>query len=148
MKLQTSPLYVDGSLVTMSFDVDGSREAIEKLNIADFRLNGGQLKATIENLPKLFALLQNYPNPFNPETWIPYRLSETGDVSITIFNVNGQMVRQLHLGSKMPGYYVDKSRAAYWDGANESGEAVSSGIYFYQMQAGQNTSVKKMIIVR
>ncbi len=138
----------NGSLVTMSFDVDGSREAIEKLNIADFRLNGGQLRATIENLPKLFALLQNYPNPFNPETWIPYRISEAGDVNITIYNVNVQMVRQLHLGSKMPGYYVDKSRAAYWDGTNESGEAISSGIYFYQMQAGLDASVRKMIVVR
>ena len=138
----------DGSLVTVSFHVDGSREAVEKLNIADFRLNGGQLKTTIENLPKLSALLQNYPNPFNPETWIPYHLSEVGDVSISIYNANGQMVRQLHLGSKMPGYYVDKSRAAYWDGRNESGEAVSSGIYFYQMQAGRNVSVKKMTIVR
>jgi len=139
---------VDGSLITVSFDTDGSRDAIERVQLVDFRLNGGLLRATIENLPKLFALLQNYPNPFNPETWIPYRLSEPADVSIAIYNVNGQVVRRLELGSKLPGYYVDKSKAAYWDGTNESGEAISSGIYFYQMQADRNVSVKKMIIVR
>jgi hypothetical protein len=138
----------DGSLITVSFDTNGSRDAIENLQLADLRLNGGLLKTTIENLPKLFALLQNYPNPFNPETWIPYRLSEPADVSITIYNVNGQVIRRLELGSKMPGYYVDRSKAAYWDGTNESGEAISSGTYFYKMQAGQNVSVKKMIIVR
>jgi hypothetical protein len=142
----------DGLLVTVSFDVDGNdlslRDAIKQLNIAEFRLNDGMLAATIENLPKAFALLQNYPNPFNPETWIPYQLSEPADVTIGIYSINGQMVRQLVLGSKMPGHYIDKSRAAYWDGRNESGERVSSGVYFYQLQTGRESSVKKMIVVR
>ena len=138
----------DGSLITVTFDSDGSRDAIEKLELADFRLNGGLLRTRIENLPKLFAVLQNYPNPFNPETWLPYRLSETADVSITIYNANGQAVRRLELGNQLPGYYVEKSQAAYWDGTNESGESVSSGIYFYKLQADRNASVKKMIIVR
>ena len=64
---------------------------------------------------------------------------------ITIYNMNGQTVRQLELGSKMPGSYVDRSRAAYWDGRNKSGERVSSGIYFYQLRAGRYISVRKMI---
>ena len=136
-----------GSLVTVSFDA-ASADAIEHLDITEFRLNGGKLKTAIKNLPKSFALLQNYPNPFNPETWIPYQLSMPVDVSIAIYNVNGQMVRRLELGNKMPGHYIDKSRAAYWDGRNHVGEAVSSGIYFYQLQTGRDTSVRKMIIVR
>ena len=136
----------NGSLVTVTFD--GNRDAIEQLNIAEFKLNGGRMKATIENLPKSFALLQNYPNPFNPETWIPYQLSRPTDVSITIYSTNGQMVRRLELGSMMPGHYVDRSKAAYWDGRNESGEMVSSGIYFYQLQAGVDASVRKMIILK
>jgi hypothetical protein len=139
---------MDGSLITISLDVGEHADAIKQLDITEFKLNGGRLKAAIENLPKAFALLQNYPNPFNPETWIPYRLSEPAEVSITIYNVNGQMVRRLDLGSKMPGHYADKSRAAYWDGRNESGERVSSGIYFYQLQADRDASVGKMILVK
>jgi len=138
----------NGSLVTVSFDVDGLQDAIQKLDIIDLKLNDGMLRTTIEGLPKDFALMQNYPNPFNPETWIPYRLSEATDVTIAIYNVNGQMVRRLDLGNKMPGYYVDKSEAAYWDGRNGFGEKVSSGIYFYQLRAGQNVSIRKMIVVK
>jgi hypothetical protein len=138
----------NGSLVTVTFDGDGVQDAIKQLDITEFKLNGGTLKATVENLPKAFALLQNYPNPFNPETWIPYELSKAADVTISIFNVNGQMVRHLELGSKMPGHYVDTSKAAYWDGKNESGEMVSSGIYFYQLRAGHDAAVRKMIIVK
>jgi hypothetical protein len=139
----------NGSLVTVTFDGDGVQDAIKQLDITEFKLNGGRLKATVENLPKAFALLQNYPNPFNPETWIPYALSSPADVTISIFSVNGQMVRQLELGSKMPGHHVDTSKAAYWDGRNESGEMVSSGIYFYQLQAGQGQAgVRKMIVVK
>jgi hypothetical protein len=138
----------NGSLVTVTFDGDGVQDAIKQLDITEFKLNGGTLKATVENLPKAFALLQNYPNPFNPETWIPYELSSPADVTISIFSVNGQMVRHLELGSKMPGHYVDTSKAAYWDGKNESGEMVSSGIYFYQLRAGHDAAVRKMIIVK
>jgi PKD repeat protein len=138
----------NGSLVTVTFDGDGVQDAIKQLDITEFKLNGGTLKANVENLPKAFALLQNYPNPFNPETWIPYELSKPADVTISIFNVNGQMVRHLELGNRMPGHYVDTSKAAYWDGKNESGEMVSSGIYFYQLRAGHDAAVRKMIIVK
>ena len=137
----------DGSLVKVSFDAV-SPDAIKQLKLTEFKLNGGILKTSIENLPKAFALLQNYPNPFNPETWIPYRLSLPANVTIDIYNVTGRMVRRLELGSKMPGHYVDKSQSAYWDGKNEWGEKVSSGIYFYQLQADRDASVKKMIVVK
>jgi uncharacterized repeat protein (TIGR01451 family) len=143
----------DGSLVNVSFDVNKHTglslgDAISKLDIIKFELNGGVVKATIENLPKAFALMQNYPNPFNPETWIPYQLSEPTDAAITIYNVKGQMVRRLELGYKMPGHYTDRSRAAHWDGRNEIGEEVASGVYFYQLQTGRNLSIRKMIVLR
>jgi len=131
----------------MSFN-SSSADVIGKLEIIEFKLNGGNLKVEVETLPKAFALLQNYPNPFNPETWIPYQLTEPTEVTITIYNTNGQMVRRLELGNKMPGNYVDKAKAAYWDGRNESGERISSGIYFYQLQAGKENAVRKMIVVK
>jgi len=143
----------DGSLVNVSFHVNRHTglslgDAIRRMDITQFELNGGMVKASIENLPKAFALLQNYPNPFNPETWIPYQLSEPTDVGITIYNAAGQMVRRLDLGYRMPGHYTDRSRAAHWDGRNEAGEEVASGVYFYQLQAGRDVSIRKMIVLR
>lgn len=91
-------------------------------------------------------LLQNYPNPFNPETWIPFRLSEPNEVTISIYTPSGQLVRKLDLGYKDIGDYTDKNSSAYWDGRNEFGEKVSSGVYFYSIKAGKFQSVKKMII--
>jgi hypothetical protein len=141
------PPVEDGSIITVRFHA-ASEDAISRLNIAELTLNDGIMKTAIENLPEAFVLLQNYPNPFNPETWIPYKLSRPADVSIAIYSVSGQMIRRLELGKQMPGQYVDRPNAAYWDGKNEFGEEVSSGIYFYQLQAGSDVSVKKMIVVR
>lgn len=96
-----------------------------------------------------FDLLPNFPNPFNPETWMPYMLMEkVSDVTISIYNATGQMVRTLHLGGKEPGLYVKKDSAAYWDGKDESGEPVGSGIYFYQIRAGDSTVTRKMVVVK
>lgn len=85
-------------------------------------------------LPTTTLLLQNYPNPFNPETWIPYQLSEAAPVTITIYNVAGQIVRSLVLGHQEAGFYRGRSQAAYWDGRNNHNEPVASGIYFYQIE--------------
>ena len=93
-------------------------------------------------------LLQNHPNPFNPETWIPFQLSEANNVTIRIHNAVGHLVRTLDLGYKTSGPYVSRDRAAYWDGRNESGESVSSGIYFYLMEAGSFRAVRKMIVLQ
>ena len=134
----------DGSLVTLSFDA-ASGDAIKTLDLTELKLNGGRLSAAIQNLPGSFALLQNYPNPFNPETWIPYHLSEPADVTITIYSMTGRVVRRLELGNKIPGSYVERANAVYWDGKNEAGENVSSGVYFYLLQAGRDASVGKMI---
>ena len=96
--------------------------------------------------PKETLLLPNYPNPFNPETWIPYQLAKPADVTLTIYAVNGKVVRRLVLGHQLAGVYQSKSRAAYWDGRNVLGEPVASGIYFYTITAGNFAATKKMLI--
>lgn len=99
-------------------------------------------------IPEVSQLLQNYPNPFNPETWIPYRLVNPARVSLSIYNSSGQLVRILELGQKKPGTYTNKEHAIYWDGRNEYGETVSSGIYYYYLSADEFFSIKKMVVVR
>lgn len=93
-------------------------------------------------------LLTNYPNPFNPETWIPYQLANLTEVKIRIYNVSGKQIRTLNLGRKEAGLYLTKAQAAYWDGRNEAGEQVSSGIYFYELTTGNFRSVKKMVVLK
>ena len=97
---------------------------------------------------KQTSLLQNYPNPFNPETWLPFVLHESADVEIEIYNATGNLVRSLPLGYKASGVYDSRTTAGYWDGANAAGEAVSSGVYFYQMRAGDRTFVRKALLVK
>ena len=99
-------------------------------------------------IPEKTTLLPNYPNPFNPETWIPYHLANPSEVTISIYSVRGTLIRQLNLGHQHAGYYTDQSRAAYWDGRNEVGERVASGIYFYQLQADNLSFLRKMVILK
>ena len=96
--------------------------------------------------PKETVLLANYPNPFNPETWIPYHLSEAAEVTVTIHSSDGKLVRTLELGQMSAGVYQSRSRAAYWDGQNEQGEPVASGVYFYTLTAGDFSATRKMVI--
>ncbi|MDE0013504.1 MAG: Ig-like domain-containing protein [Candidatus Poribacteria bacterium] len=98
--------------------------------------------------PTETRLLANYPNPFNPETWLPYELAADSSVEIFIYDARGGLVRHLKLGHQSAGYYVAKSRAAYWDGRNKHGERVASGIYFYQLRAGDISRLRKMVILK
>ena len=91
-------------------------------------------------------LLQNFPNPFNPETWIPFRLANESYVTIHIHNSTGQLVRHLFLGSMLAGDYSSQSQAIHWDGRNQTGEPVSSGVYLYTINAGDFTATRKMLI--
>ena len=99
-------------------------------------------------MPKHSELLQNFPNPFNPDTWIPYQLKEDGEVTIHIFSISGNLVRQLKLGYKTAGLYASPSKAAYWDGKNEAGEFAASGAYLYTIHAGSYQATKKMFLVK
>ena len=113
-------------------------------------------KQGIENLENLLAslipeetaLLHNYPNPFNPETWIPYQLAHAADVTLTIYDMNGQVVRRLALGHQAAGMYRSRSRAAYWNGRNHLGESVASGLYFYTLTAGEFSATRRMLILK
>jgi hypothetical protein len=96
--------------------------------------------------PANTALLQNYPNPFNPETWIPFELSEDSDVVVTIYDLEGALIRTLRLGEKTVGRYRGRDRAAYWNGANEQGESVASGVYVYELRAGDYREMRRMVI--
>ena len=98
--------------------------------------------------PERTALLTNYPNPFNPETWIPYQLSEPAEVTLRIYAVSGTLVRTLNLGHQPAGIYHQRSHAAYWNGKNELGESVASGVYFYTLIAGDFTATRKMLIMK
>ena len=90
-------------------------------------------------IPKETVLLPNYPNPFSIETWIPYHLAHAADVTLTIYDIEGALVRQLDVGHQAAGFYTARSKAAYWDRRNRLGELVGSGIYFYQLRATFNS---------
>ena len=98
--------------------------------------------------PKDTILAQNFPNPFNPETWIPYQLNKATEVTIHIYDASGRLVRTLDLGWQPTGSYMTASSAAYWDGRNEVGERVASGIYFYTLQTQDFTATRKMVILK
>ena len=99
-------------------------------------------------IPAQTELLRNYPNPFNPETWIPYHLSEDADVSLTIYDVNGVLVRDIDVGHQTAAKYDVRAKAIYWDGRNQFGEQVASGIYFYSLSAGDFSATRKMVILK
>ena len=100
-------------------------------------------------LPEQNVLLANYPNPFNPETWIPYQLSQSAEVAITIYNARGEHVRTLNVGHQSAGSYVTRAAAAYWDGRSELGEAVASGVYYYAIRTSSGfASTRKMVVMK
>ena len=93
-------------------------------------------------------LLANYPNPFNPETWIPYYLAKDTEVSVTIYDATGTLIRQLDVGHQKAGNYTSRNLAVYWDGKSETGERVASGIYFYTLTTEHYSATRKMVILK
>lgn len=138
-KLEVSVIDSGGKIVSGPF--------VHEINLNDIRNAVKNVQLRLGNIiPEKSALLQNYPNPFNPETWIPYQLNIANPVLVRIYNTSGQLVKTLDIGYKEAGMYVSRSKAAYWDGKNEAGEEVASGIYFYSVTAGDFSSVRKMVI--
>ena len=121
-----------------------------------YTITAEDVKRSLIQLPELVAyeipaeteLLRNYPNPFNPETWIPYRLAEDAFVTLTIYDLTGQVVRTLEVGHQVAAVYESRSKAIYWDGRNEVGESVASGVYFYHLLAGDYSATRKMVILK
>jgi hypothetical protein len=148
----------DGSLMQMKFEMINESEHPQQIKLSNLLLgdnfarpisvNAKDFDFNFPQVPHTSQLLQNYPNPFNPETWIPYKLSDASDVVIKIYNVSGQTIRTLHLGHKDAGVYLTRERSAYWDGKNDADETIASGIYFYSIQAGKFTAVRRMVVVR
>ena len=121
----------------------------QQLDLTDATFQKGihfleQLLGTLT--PTETVLLPNYPNPFNPETWIPYQLEASANVTLRIHSTDGQLIRTLALGHQPAGMYQHRNRAAYWDGNNELGEPVASGVYFYTLTAGDFAATLKMLI--
>ncbi|MDE0041816.1 MAG: dockerin type I domain-containing protein [Candidatus Poribacteria bacterium] len=109
------------------------------------------LRLWLTNLTQTVAetkLLPNFRNPFNPETWIPYQLAQGAEVTIFIYDTGGRLVRTIPLSYKATGYYLTRSEAAHWDGQNENGEQVSSGVYFVRLVAGEFSASRRAVIVK
>jgi hypothetical protein len=124
---------------------------LEDIDIAGERSKSDIIKVVVPSakfIPKEFRLLQNYPNPFNPETWIPFDLATDAIVTIRIYDVNGLLVRQLDIGNQKAGRYLDRKNAAYWNGKDQLGQSVSSGLYFYTLKAGDFVATRRMVILK
>ena len=106
-----------------------------------------QLLMPIEG-PLVTKLHANYPNPFNPETWIPYQLATDSDITIRIYDTTGHIVRTLFSGHQGSGYYLSQSKAAYWNGRNELGERVASGIYIYELSTPTFRRTRRLVILK
>ena len=148
-----APLRGKGELLYIEFEpISATPGAKSSLILKDVDL-GARVKITkihgsIEILPVKTALLANYPNPFNPETWIPYLLAEEAHVRVYIHDVKGRMIRKIDLGYQNAGAYVSKERAIYWDGRNNPGEKVSSGVYFYTLYGSKFKQTRRMLVVK
>ena len=99
-------------------------------------------------IPTKTELLQNFPNPFNPETWIPYRLAKDSSVTLTIYDTTGRIVRTIQGGHKPAAVYESKDKAIYWDGRNDKGERIASGVYFYTLTANDFTATRRLLILK
>ena len=142
-----TPVYPDLNSETVQEWIDLAHAADD--GSLAFRQGIANLKRLLAALiPDKTVLLPNYPNPFNPETWIPYHLAYATDVTLTIYSTKGTMVRQLELGHQKAGYYTDRTKAAYWDGCNNLGEPVASGIYFYELRANDHSATRKMMVLK
>ena len=129
--------------------IDGQVETVVTAGM-EMELDNGERELTVSlrPLPKVTRVLQNYPNPFNPETWIPYQLNQASEVSLSVYRSDGTLVREIDLGLKAAGNYQRTERTVYWDGCNDSGKLVSSGVYFYRLQAGDYSQIRKMVILK
>jgi Ca-activated chloride channel family protein len=150
------PIHRDGTILNIDFEISSKAKTDAKtipINLSRVRLGEGNIAVITKNgsigiLPDHNLLLTNYPNPFNPETWIPYQLAQTSEVTISIYNTRGQLIRTLNLGVKPAGMYVTQDKAACWDGMDNSGEEVASGVYFYTLRAGTFQATRKMLVIK
>jgi len=143
-----------GILQTVKFHTSCSQplsigDQFGSLLLVGFIAEGEAPKAAPARLSSFgFAAPSPYPQPCNPEVWIPYALGDGVEVKISVHNTSGQLIRTLTLGYQPAGIYISKDKAAHWDGKNKAGEQVSSGVYFYTIQAGEFTATRKMVVTQ
>ena len=119
-----------------------------------YTVTAEDVKNSLIQMPELVAyeiptetqLLANYPNPFTPETWIPYRLAEDAFVTLTVYDTVGRIVRTLEVGYQIASAYESRPKAVHWNGRNNLGEQVASGVYFYTLIVGDFSATRKMLI--
>jgi len=157
IRLAFSKNYLDNehykTLAMLEFEAIGSVEGITTDLVIDHAqiaesISIAKVDGHITFLPSKTVLMQNYPNPFNPETWIPFKLADDADIVISIYDISGQLIRKIGLDNIPAGAYTSQDRAVYWNGCNKAGEQVSSGLYFYQLQAGDYRATKRMLILK
>ena len=145
--------YETKSSYTVTVDVSDGNDGLDRItvtiDVTDVVDENAPAAPSVETSPVIPAnteLLTNFPNPFNPETWIPYQLAKPAEVTLTIYDIRGIVVRRLQLGYQAAGFYQSRSRAIHWDGRNNIGEKVASGVYFYTLTAGEFTATQKLLI--
>ena len=149
--LNRQDLVVEGDLVEVKLiGSNGKRRAKSQFQVGQEELASAHRWLELESnpVPDLTRLLQNYPNPFNPETWIPYELSQDSEVKVWIYDVGGLLVRWMEVGFQEAGTYSSREKAIYWDGKNQHGEQISSGVYFYSLELGEENHTRRMVILK
>ncbi|MAF11216.1 hypothetical protein CMK11_12260, partial [Candidatus Poribacteria bacterium] len=141
-------------LVAAAFETNPTlaRRARGVIRAARLRLGAATAETTLDYAftiePYRTRLMANYPNPFKAETWIPFELGADADVTVHICDLAGRRVRVLDIGRRPMGEHITRAAAAYWDGANELGEGVVSGVYVYELAAGEHRSMRRMIVLK
>ena len=151
-----SVIEATAALTRSEVDIETIRQALAELEAIDNPSRGALVAkeflrawlGVVNPLVTETKLLPNYPNPFNPETWIPFELAADAEVTIILYAPIGRLIRTLSIGFRSTGRYISRGQAIYWDGRNNAGERVASGVYFYRFQAGDYQATRKMILMK
>ena len=148
------PIGASEALLEVTFEVTPrvSRPTASTIRASHLRLNRSRIETDFafpfRVEPFANRLMANYPNPFNPETWIPFELAADADVTVRVYGLAGDLVRTLELGRHATGEYRGRHQAAHWDGKNERGEQVASGVYLYELSAGSYRALRRMVVLK
>ena len=138
--------YIADSQGPMWLDSGSLGKNLLKVNwsgLSSLSINGENHKNNKNTIPSSFSVYQNYPNPFNPITSLRYDLPKDGLVSITIYDMNGRIVKTLTNSSQRAGY-----KSVQWNATNDLAQSVSAGLYIYRIQVGEFSETKKMVFVK
>jgi hypothetical protein len=121
-----------------SVDFDGSISLFGPLPVHYETIDPG-----IPSIPAITGIAKNYPNPFNPSTTVVFGMHKDGELAMDVYNTRGQKVRSIYQGSKKSGWYHLE-----WDGKNDNGQQLNSGVYFFRMQANGETHLHKTVMLK